>query len=376
MDLSITNVVQISVIQPPAGLGSYRINNLALFTKEVPNVSPPQGYYAYRRPFDVGIDWGTSSEAYQQAVNVFNQAPNILTGDGELLIFPMQSGDLLATAIPAGLARQYFGGAMWAGYTPNDAEVTAAVTVAQSSRTMLFVSSYLISSAQSGGLFTIIQQAGEIYGRCFCYTRGGTPLAARLAMAAYAGRLMSVDFTGSNTTITMQMKDLVGILPDDGINQTTLDLFETVGVDCYASIAGLPKVFSFGANEYADQVYNLTAFVNALQVAGFNAIATSGTKIPQTEPGVAVLKNAYLAVLQQFVTNGYLAPGAWNSPDRFGDPEDMLRNILQLGFYIFSQPVNLQPQTDRVARRAPLIQIAGKEAGAIHSTSVIVEVNA
>ncbi len=91
---------------------------------------------------------------------------------------------------------------------------------------------------------------------------------------------------------------------------------------------------------------------------------------------MAVLKGAYIKILKAAVVNGYLAPGAWNSPQLFGNPEDLIRNILQTGFYIYSQPVNQQAQTDRVLRKAPLVQIAGKEAGAIQSSAVIVNINA
>ena len=116
--------------------------------------------------------------------------------------------------------------------------------------------------------------------------------------------------------------------------------------------------------------------VTQLQVAGFNALATVGTKIPQTEPGMSLLKGAYRRVIEQALTNGYIAPGAWNSAEWFGSQDDMLANILQRGYYIYSQPVNLQLQADRELRKAPLIQIAIKQAGAIHSTSVVVSINA
>ena len=48
----------------------------------------------------------------------------------------------------------------------------------------------------------------------------------------------------------------------------------------------------------------------------------------------------------------------------------MLRNIIDKGYYIYSKPIAQQSQVDRDARKAPLIQIAGKESGAIHSSSV------
>jgi hypothetical protein len=56
-------------------------------------------------------------------------------------------------------------------------------------------------------------------------------------------------------------------------------------------------------------------------------------------------------------------------------PEDFNRNIGDFGFYIYSLPVALQANADRIARLAPTVQIALKYSGAIHVTSVIVNVN-
>lgn len=373
-DLSITNVVNISVATPPVGLADYKINNLGLFTKDIPvDSSDTFAYRAYASPSDVATDFGTASETYEAAVAVFSQSPNILTGDGQLLIFPMGSGDLLVDAILTGSALAFFGGVVVAGYSPTDQEYIAAAETCQAMRKLIFISSNLVASLSDGGLFKTLSDERLTYARLFLHTPGVQ--AARVATTAYASRLMSTNFDGSNTCQTMQMKDLVGVDVDTGINQTTANLCDTVGVDFYGSIAGLPKVFSYGGNDFADNIYNLTAFAFHLEVAGFNAIATTSTKIPQTEPGMAVLKGAYIDVINQFVKNGFIAPGSWTSAERFGPGSDLQDNILSQGWYIYSQPVTAQSKASREARQAPLVQIAIKYAGAIHSTDVIVFIN-
>ena len=89
-----------------------------------------------------------------------------------------------------------------------------------------------------------------------------------------------------------------------------------------------------------------------------------------------VLKGACKQSCNQAVTIGYFAPGEWKSSDTFGNPDDFKRNIRDVGYFIYSQPIAEQAQADRVERKAPLIQIAGKEAGAIHSASVLVYLEA
>ena len=386
MSLPITNVVTISVESPQhAGLGDYQVNNLALLTNEVPVASVPvAGYFIYRNSSSVLADWGAGSETYAQAVNVFSQVPNPLSGGGQLIVFAMSGGQTLTQAAQALQSLIFFGGAMYGGYNPVNSEVEAFASYMQSQGLISAISSYLVSDLTVPGLFATVRNASQNFAMCFLYTvatagvGAGSYLAARIAMAAYMGRLMSVDFSGSNTTSTMQMKDLVNVQPDPGITQTVLNSCQSVGVDCFASIGGLPKVFSNGGPNgefFADNAYNLEWLTVALEMALFNVIATTTTKIPQTEQGVGLLKNAIIGVLQQAVTNGYVAPGAWNSPDTFGNPVTLVRNVAQTGYYVYSQPVANQSETARENRQAPLIQVAIKLAGAVHSANCIVEIN-
>ena len=110
-------------------------------------------------------------------------------------------------------------------------------------------------------------------------------------------------------------------------------------------------------------------------MAGFNYLATTNTKIPQTEGGMDGLKGAYRNVCQQAVANQFAAPGSWNSGTTFGNQAQLLLNVSQFGYYIYSTPISQQSQTDRSNRVAPLVSIALKLAGAIQSSTVVVYIN-
>lgn len=379
-ELDITNVITISLSAAQTGLGEYNVNNLAIFThEEAGDTFGDLGYKIYKAPKEVGADFGTTSATYKMALSVFAQNPNILNGSGYLVVIPLneESGggtEELADAInrTASLV-QYFGILCTKDYDAT--EVSAAAAVVQTMNKMLFVVSNDSADIAATGSFKAIAEAGYDKTRCLPYL-SDTTLPAKLYAAAYAGRALSTEHEGSNTTGTMHLKDLVGITPDPNMTQTQLDLCQACGADAYVNIAGVAKTFTSGANGFFDQVYNRCWFLGALEVAGFNALAKVSTKVPQTEPGMTLLKGAYRLVCERAVRNGYVAPGAWNSADRFGDVEAMLRNIEEVGYYIYSLPVNQQAQTDREARKAPLIQIAIKEAGAIHSSNVLVYINA
>lgn len=371
--LPITEIINVSVSQTPVGLGAFNVNNVGYFTTGAFLSNPGSDVFrSYTSAASVGTDFGTGTETYQQAVAFFSQVPNVLNGGGQLIIFPRVSTETLDAAILRCLNLAFFVGIISDFYpTISSGGLTLANDVQAYGNKILMLPSATYSDV--AGAFSAIQAAGNYATRCLYLSTSA--LAARLFAAAYAGRGFATNFLESNGTLTMNLKQLATILPDETITQTQYNAMLVAGVDFYTDIAGFPCVISTGGNRYFDQVYNQIWFVSALQVAGFNALAQVDGKIPQTEPGMSVLKSAYRAVCDQSVANEYVAPGAWTSPNTFGNQSDFISNILQKGYYIYSSPVNLQSAAVRATRVAPLVQIAIKEAGAIQSSNVVVNIN-
>lgn len=262
------------------------------------------------------------------------------------------------------------------GIIANNKPATDALMLETAKTVQTMDKLWFVGSASSGdvaGVFTTILNAGLTHTRGLLYTISADD--ALDFAAGYAGRGLSIDFSGSNTAHTMHGKDIVGVVADTGMTQTLLTACKNAGVDFYGDF-GVPKVFTSGANQFFDQIYTRLAFKLRLTIAGFNFLATTNTKIPQTEQGLNGLKSAYRKVCDQFVTNGVFAPGTWLSSTRFGKPEDHDRNIKDVGYYIYSMPISQQSQTDRNARKAPATYIAAKDAGAIHSADVSVMIEA
>jgi len=253
----------------------------------------------------------------------------------------------------------------------SDALLEELAGTIQSMDKLLFVGSE--SSGDINGVFTDIKDAGLTHTRCMYYSISEDD--ALDFAAGYASRLMSINFNGGNTALTMHLKDITGLVADSGITQTLHDSSKLAGVDIYPDI-GIPKVMISGGNLYSDQIYTRVALKVKLQIAGFNHLAQTTTKIPQTEIGMNGLKGAYRAIMALFVDAGIYAPGTWNSATTFGDPDDHIRNIKERGYFIYSAPIADQLQSERAARIAPLVQIAAKESGAIQSSDVTVLVEA
>ena len=278
----------------------------------------------------------------------------------------------LIDAVNTASQQAFFGGILTTQNCDN-AIIQANATAIQSTDHIYYeVTRSLPNMATLGAA---IKAAGNGKTRLLAYS--GTT--AKQAIATYATIASSTNYTGTDTCITMNLKTLTGILPDLSLNQTYVEQAKANGVDIYGSLEGLGIVFSNNNNGYTDDITGQLWLKKDLEVTGFNYLRKTNTKIPQTEAGLAGLKNAYETSLLQGVTNGFIGTGIGWGDDvavPFGNPEDFRRNILEKGYYIYSLPISQQSQADREERKAPIIQIAIKCAGAIHSSNVIVNISA
>ena len=91
-NLSIENVINVSISTVGQGAGAYNTSNLAIISHEGYESSfGTDGYKIYLEPSDVGTDFGTDSITYKEALAVFSQQPNILAGGGYLVVIPQVS---------------------------------------------------------------------------------------------------------------------------------------------------------------------------------------------------------------------------------------------------------------------------------------------
>lgn len=187
-------------------------------------------------------------------------------------------------------------------------------------------------------------------------------------------RLHTVNFNAENSANTLNLKEIRGIVAVDH-SQTVWDKCNTVGLSIYTVFKGVPKMLTSGANGWADDAYNLIAYIDAIQVDMFNLLGGTATKVPQTDRGVDQLIDQAGKTTRGFVRAGVIAPGTWSSPDYFGDKDTFDRNILNSGFYWLAGRLEDQPQGDRQERKSPPLQGAIKNAGAIHSAETIINFN-
>lgn len=375
--IPLSYVINVTAVQPSRGLEPKQMGTILLLTDEQPANAISGSYMIARTATAVATQWGTETETAKQAQMIFAQTPNILVGGGYVIVANYLEEETLAEAITRLSGEIYFEGVLTTRDLAQEEAVAASTLVESMKDRILMLPGYAV--ADLTGLFA--QVANNVYTRPVLYLTGADTnakkLNSRLFAAAYLSRGLAVNYSGSKTTMTMNLKDLAGITADTAISETILNQCVTAGADCYPSIEGLAKVMSNKhAGQYFDQVANSIWFVGALEIAYFNTLATTRTKIAQTDEDLGKAQKAIRKVCNQAVANGYLAPGTWNSTDTFGNIDDFNRNIEEFGYYLYQQPVSEQSQTEREQRIAPLLQIAGKEAGAVHSGAILVYIEA
>jgi len=208
------------------------------------------------------------------------------------------------------------------------------------------------------------------YKRTFYQWSSQSPYAA----ASMIGRFITVNFNGNNTTITGMWKQEPGVAPENltqsqysALSANNYNFFELFNNNTNIIVNAITA-----SGIFIDSIYNADWLANQIQTNVYNLLYQSPTKIPQTDAGSNLIANQIEAACQQGVNNGYLAPGQWNSAG-FGQLTQ--GGYLSKGYYVYYPPIATQSQANRSARISVPFQVAVKEAGAVHTVQISVNVN-
>jgi len=375
--LPVSNVVSVDIIMSPkAATGRNFGSLLILGTSTVIPVS--ERIRLYTGSEDIATDFGEDSPEYEAALIYFSQSPQptqVYVGRWAKTLASAESGavETLAQAITAVLQFTNWYGLGIADdddLTPAEITATAAAIQASSMSRVLAITSDdsgIIDSAATTDIASTLKAAG--YSRTFVQYSTQSKYAALSAF----GRAFTVNFTGSNTTLTLKFKT------EPGVTYETLTSPQAAAVDAknanvfvyYANDTAILQQGVMANGDFFDERHGLDWLQNYVQTNLFNLLYTSTTKIPQTEAGITRLLSNVEQSMDQSVTNGLVAAGVWN-----GGPIGQLDtgDTLTKGYYVYAAPLSTQAQSDREKRKAPLIQVACKLAGAVHYADVQINV--
>ena len=335
---------------------------------------------AYSSPDDIGDDFGVDSEEYKAAVIWFSQQPQptlVYVGRWVKTLETGEAGEVetLLEAVNALMDYNAWYGlhlAVPEADYPNDADiitVSAAIEASTVSRIFGITTdeATILDAATTTDLASKLKAAK--YSRTFIQYSTSSRYAALSAFA----RAFTVDFTGSNTTITLKFKQEPGITYET-LGTSQANNLEAKNCNVYVYYENDTAILEQGVmsnGDFFDERHGLDWLQNAVQTADFNTLYTSTTKIPQTDAGTTTRIANIELVLDKAVQNGLFAPGKWT-----GGPMGQLNtgDMLTKGYYPWAENVDDQLQVDREARKGVPIQVAGKLAGAVHYGSVAITV--
>lgn len=194
------------------------------------------------------------------------------------------------------------------------------------------------------------------------------------AVASLLARILTTDYNGNRTVITLMYKQEPGIVAET-LNASQIAALQDKNCNVFVAYNNQTAIIEKGvvsSGDFLDIITGTDWLALSIQTDIYNLLYTSTTKIPQTDSGNHLIATTIENRCVQGVNNGLLAPGVWNAAG-FGalTQGDYLPN----GFYIFAPPVSSQNQADREARKSVTFQVAAKLAGAIHTVNVIINVN-
>ncbi|ENC1448731.1 TPA: DUF3383 family protein [Escherichia coli] len=375
--LPVSNVVNVDVIMSPVAATGRNFGALLILgtSTVIPVTERIRQYSAIE---DIGDDFGVDSPEYEAATIFFSQSPKptlVYIGRWAKTLADEEAGavETLLQAVNACLQyTNWYGLAIAASADLVEADVisVAAAIEASSLSRILAVTTADVNVLVAGNTDNIgykLKAAG--YARTFWQYSSSSKYAAISAF----GRAFTVNFTGSNTTITLKFKT------EPGITYETLTTAQAAAIDAingnvyvyYANDTAIIQQGVMANGDFFDERHGLDWLQNYVQTNLYNLLYTSATKIPQTDAGVTRLMTNVEASLDQAVNNGLIAPGVWN-----GGPIGQIESgdTLTKGYYVYADAVANQAQSDREARKSPVIQAAIKLAGAIHYGDVQINV--
>jgi hypothetical protein len=190
------------------------------------------------------------------------------------------------------------------------------------------------------------------------------------AGASAAAKGFQVNYEQINSTITLEFKQEPNVAPEN-LTSGQYAALEAKNYCYLATVAnGFVMIFNSktASGRFFDEIVNIDWFTLDLQNNVFTALATSPTKVPQTDKGMEVLLQAGAKTCQKAIRNRMAAPGVWTH-DGFGALAT--GDFVQQGYYLYALPVASQSDADRAARKTPPIQGVLIGANAFHGADIV-----
>lgn len=125
------------------------------------------------------------------------------------------------------------------------------------------------------------------------------------------GRINTVNYQGTDTTITLMFKKLPTITAED-LNTTQVKALKKINVNVFTRVGDQTSMFTDGrmaGGGWLDNVHGIMWLTAQTQLNVFNLFYVNDKKVPFTDDGIILTVQQVDLALRQAVRNGLVAPG-------------------------------------------------------------------
>ena len=178
--------------------------------------------------------------------------------------------------------------------------------------------------------------------------------------ASILGRAFTVNFSQTDSTITLKFKQMPGITVE-ALTQNAKSVLNSKNANAL-TLVGSSDMFAesfMASGVFFDEVHGIDWLQNAVETNVFGYLLTRSTKVPYTDKGVAALAQQVTKALDEALNNGLISSGTTIDGEFLGT-----------GYKVTTIPVGLINQSDKEARYYPGLSFVVLGAGAIHSVQI------
>lgn len=265
---------------------------------------------------------------------------------------------VLSLAAIADIDNSFYGVALDKSLNDHVTQVEAVANWCEASRKIFFNTTNDANSLTLGNTTCV---GAKLKARTLSHTiTQYTPNLGEYPAISVAGRAFTVNFEGTNTTLTLFLKRGPTITALK-LTKTEKTALEEKYINAFMVIGGV-NVFSnsrMADGGWFDTVHGTDWLQNRIQTDVFNLLYQTTTKIPYTDAGVGLIVQKVEQGLRQGVRNGLIAPG--NTTDG---------RYLSKGYQITTVPVSEVSSADKGNRIYRGITFEAVGAGALHNVVI------
>lgn len=379
MSLDVSTIIPVTSRLNTGGIGFANFGSATMFSPlgEAPSGVTAGSRRVYNSLAELGSEYTTDSETYKALTRWFSNIPRgrqatVYTYDDSSPVI----GDILNQARD----RFYWFWSFFPAQVLADSASADAIASWSDANDSFFINCQTGANAAAiRDINATNDMATDFSNKGYRHTHTSTHASDPYAGISLATWFGTVNYAGTNTTITGEYKRLTGVEAED-LGSTEIAALKAKNAGHYGIIElqgqidrgrYINSITHSAFGEHIDRVVDLCAYVNAKKVRLYNTIANSPGrgKLPLTIDGQRLLISASEEIGEQFITNGYLGRRSFTDPDTGLDRISRGYDILTLPEDIDS----LTPEERQTRFAAPMREYVFP-ADAIHGVALTLDI--